>query len=132
MILLCSTAKLDHAVTPTSSRASHKQISFLLNLHIFLLSQNCKITKGFVLLPHHVLLDLRLWKKILTSLSSRGRSINLVTYTLPHFFLKQDACPDSLGGIIDIGLAWRYIIPGPLRRLVHINILEFLAVVITT
>ena len=91
-----------------------------------------KLNRGKTKLPKKVHLDLILWKKILRRLATVGRSINHVTYTLPHWFTKQDASEEAMGGFNCTGLAWRYIIPEELRKLVHINVLEFLAVLITT
>ena len=91
-------------------------------------SKKCRKTK----LPKSVILDLLLWKKFLTRLSEKGRSINHITYTLPHWFEKQDASEEALGGFNCTGLAWRFIIPEEWRKLIHINVLEFLAVLITT
>lgn len=51
--------------------------------------------------------------------------------TLPHWFVEQDSSKEALGGFNCTGLAWRYIIPEVLQKLVHINILEFLAVMLT-
>ena len=61
-----------------------------------------------------------------------GRSINHTTITLPHLLTKQDASIKGLGGLTCFGLAWRYVIPPALINLVHINVLEFMAVVVTT
>jgi len=91
-----------------------------------------RINRGKTKLPRKVHLDLLLWKKILRRLATVGRSINHITYTLPHWFTKQDASEEALGGFNCTGMAWRYIIPEELRKLVHINVLEFLAVLITT
>ena len=37
-----------------------------------------------------------------------------------------------MGGYTCFGIAWRFIIPPDARKLVHINILEFMAIVVTT
>ena len=91
-----------------------------------------KINKGKAKLPRKVHLDLLLWKKFLAKLSERGRSINHITYTLPLWFTKQDASEFALGGFNCTGLSWQYIIPKAWVKLIHINVLEFLAVLITT
>ena len=79
-----------------------------------------------------VLLDLRLWVRFIMRLRDVGRSINHTTITLPHLLTKQDASIKGLGGFTCFGLAWRYVIPPALINLVHINVLEFMAVVVTT
>ena len=79
-----------------------------------------------------VLLDIQLWIRFVMRLRDHGRSINHTTITLPHLFTKQDASTKGLGGFTCFGLAWRYVIPPPLINLIHINVLEFMAVVITT
>jgi len=71
-------------------------------------------------------------KKFFTHLQLKGRDINHTTFTYPQLFSKQDASEDALGGYTCIGIAWRFIIPVEARKLVHINILEFMAIVITT
>lgn len=76
--------------------------------------------------------DCKLWIKILKILRDKGRSINHTTVTLPHLLSKQDASEEALGGFTCFGIAWRFIIPKELKKLLHINILEFMAVVITT
>ena len=91
-----------------------------------------KKNRGSTILPLKVKLDLLLWKKFLLRLSTKGRSINHITYTYPHWFTKQDASESAMGGFNCTGLAWRFIIPPELRKLIHINVLEFLAVLVTT
>ena len=91
-----------------------------------------KLNRGSVKLPRKVLLDLLLWKKFLARLAERGRSINHITYTLPLWFTKQDASEFALGGFNCTGLCWQYFIPKAWIKLIHINVLEFLAVLITT
>ena len=91
-----------------------------------------KMNRGSTKLPRKVLLDLLLWKKFLNTLTERGRSINHITYTLPRWFTKQDASEFAIGGFNCTGLSWRYIIPSAWVKLIHINVLEFLAVMVTT
>ena len=79
-----------------------------------------------------IILDLKLWVILIKELQHNGRSINHTTITLPHILSKSDASCDGLGGFMCFGIGWRYIIPVPLRKLIHINILEFLAITVTT
>jgi hypothetical protein len=72
-----------------------------------------------------------LWIIIIELLRQKGRSINHTTVTLPRIFTKQDASTKAMGGYTCFGLAWRFIILRELEKFFHINILEFLAVVIT-
>ena len=82
-----------------------------------------KKNKGYTVLPLKVKLDLLLWKKFLLRLSTKGRSINHIPYTFPHWFTKQDSSESALGGFNCTGLAWRFIIPELLRKRIHINVL---------
>lgn len=76
--------------------------------------------------------DCNLWITIFEILRDKGRSINHTTITFPHLLSKQDASEQALGGFTCFGIAWRLILPKEIRKLFHINILEFLAVLITT
>ena len=77
--------------------------------------------------------DLLLWKEIIAHLKTKGRDINHTTFTYPQFlFSKQDASKEAaVGGYTCFGIAWRFIIPPEARKLVHIIILEFMAIIIT-
>ena len=75
--------------------------------------------------------DLDLWITIIEHLRQKGRSINHTTVTLPRILTKQDASTEAMGGFTCFGLAWRFIIPRALIKFFHINILEFLAMVVT-
>ena len=108
----------------------HREMRFFLSKMTF--CQRLSVQRGgSAIAPLAVLPQLELWKKALTRLSTIGRSINHITFTLPHMFTKQDASKKGLGGFNCTGLGWRFIIPPALENLLHINILEFMAVVIT-
>ena len=108
----------------------HREMRFFLSKMTF--CQRLAVQRGgSAVAPLAVLPQLELWKKALTRLSTIGRSINHVTFTLPHMFTKEDASKKGLGGFNCTGLGWRFIIPPALWDLLHINTLEFMAVVIT-
>ena len=71
-------------------------------------------------------------KQTIERLTKNGCSINHTTITLRHIFTKQDASDDGLGIFNCMGVAWRFIIPIQLRKILHMNIVEFMAVVVTT
>ena len=75
--------------------------------------------------------DMDFWIELIELLRHQGRSINHTTVTLPRLFTKQDASPKAMGGFTCFGLAWRFIIHPLLVDFFHINILEFMSVVIT-
>ena len=75
--------------------------------------------------------DLHLWKTILTSLTSKGISINNINTVLPSAIVYSDACEWGLGGFSTQGPGWRLYIPIALHGRGSINFLEFLGAVIT-
>ena len=71
--------------------------------------------------------DLALWKDILKNASTKGVSINLLTYTEWDEATYTDACEHGIGGFNPkSGRAWRLQLPRWAQGL-HINMLEFLA-----
>ena len=105
---------------------------FLSRLRYELHLSSLKGMKGQSFGSKRITLDLELWITIIQTLENTGRSINHTTITLPHILSKSDASNDGLGGYNCFGIGWRFIIPIHLRKLIHINILEFLAITITT
>ena len=75
--------------------------------------------------------DLKLWKLIISSLSTKGISINNISTVLPSALVYSDACEWGLGGFSLQGPGWRFFIPILLQGRASINFLEFLAAVIT-
>ena len=70
--------------------------------------------------------DIRIMKKILDK-AQAGISMNLLTYRSPDAQYKVDACPKGMGGFSKTGRAWRLELPQHLRGRAHINLLEFIA-----
>ena len=75
--------------------------------------------------------DLHLWNFILVHLADTGVSINNVCFVRPSAITYSDACTWGLGGLTMQGHAWQYIIPIYLRGRASINVLEFLAAIVT-
>ena len=74
--------------------------------------------------------DLELWIQLLTKLRN-GISMNLLTIRPPNIVMWTDACEHGLGGIsYPRGRAWRFHISSDLRHRAHINLLEFLAILV--
>lgn len=108
----------------------HREMRYFLSKMNF--CQRLAVQKGgSAVAPLAVIPQLELWKKALRRLNEVGRSINHITFTLPHIFTKQDASTKGLGGFNCTGVGWRFIVPPPLWDLIHINLLEFMAVVIS-
>jgi hypothetical protein len=83
-----------------------------------------------VYLKQTVIDDLKLWIHFLEKLHN-GISMNLITFRPPDRIIWTDACEYGLGGFsIPLGRAWTFAIPEAMRHRAHINILEFLAVLI--
>jgi hypothetical protein len=74
--------------------------------------------------------DLRLWKFMLTHLSTFGASINNICLSAPSAITYSDACEWGIGGFTSQGFAWRLEIPQHLQRRASINFLEFLGSII--
>ena len=77
-----------------------------------------------------VLADLELMLAVLER-ARKGINMNLLTYRIPNAQSKVDACPRGLGGYSKAGRAWRFIIPHHLLGRAHINLLEFLAILVS-
>ena len=75
--------------------------------------------------------DLLLWKHLLLRASCKGNDINNITFTDPTTICLSDACEHGIGGYNKEGLVWRYEIPIEHRGKLSINLLEFIAAVIT-
>ena len=56
--------------------------------------------------------------------------MNLITFRKPPKIYINDACEHGLGGFSTDEKAWCWIIPDHLRGRAHLNLLEFLVVVI--
>ena len=74
--------------------------------------------------------DLQLWSHFL-SVAAKGISINLLTYRQPDTTCWSDACLTGMGGYDSDGRAWRWEIPLDLRGRLSLNLLEYLASIIT-
>ena len=57
--------------------------------------------------------------------------MNLITFQSPNKIYINDASKHGLGGFATHGCVWVYVIPVQLRGRAHINLLEFLAQVIS-
>ena len=75
--------------------------------------------------------DISLFKDLLSIMSLEGSSIQNITHSLPDIFCWSDACEFGLGGFNSNGLAWQWEIPKKLQGRASINLLEFIASVIT-
>ena len=53
--------------------------------------------------------------------------MNLITFRVPNKIYINDASEHGLGGFATHGRAWAYTIPVKLRGRAHINLLEFIA-----
>ncbi len=82
-----------------------------------------------IFLPNHIKEDLTLWLLILRKVHA-GVSMNLLTLRYPSQIVETDASQLGLGGVSSRGRVWRFEIPATLKGRAHINILEFLAVLI--
>ena len=70
--------------------------------------------------------DLVLAKSFLLKAAS-GVNLNLMTFRTPNHVYINDASEHGLGGFSTSGKAWSWVIPVKLRGRAHINLLEFLA-----
>jgi hypothetical protein len=70
--------------------------------------------------------DFKLAQKFLEK-ARKGINMNLMTFREPNKIYINDASEHGLGGFATHGRAWAYIIPEKLRGRAHINLLEFLA-----
>jgi hypothetical protein len=101
------------------------RLRYRLNQHSS--SRKHKVIK---LLPWEIK-DLKLWLFFLNHLSHSGISINNICITAPSATTYSDACEWGIGGYTTQGHAWRYLLPTHLRGRASINILEFIAAIIT-
>jgi hypothetical protein len=60
-----------------------------------------------------------------------GVNMNLITFRRPDKIYINDASEHGLGGFVTYGRAWSWVIPVELRGRAHINLLEFLAQLIS-
>ena len=74
--------------------------------------------------------DLVLSRSFLAA-ANKGISMNLMTFRVPDKIYINDASEHGLGGFATHGRAWRWCIPEHLRGRAHINLLEFLAQLIS-
>ena len=74
--------------------------------------------------------DLRL-SLIFLRKAEAGVSMNLITFRSPDKIYINDASEHGLGGFATHGRAWRWHIPSELQGRAHINLLEFLAQLIS-
>ena len=70
--------------------------------------------------------DLKLAQKFITK-AARGVNLNLLTFRRPTHIYICDACEHGIGGFATHGRAWTWVIPPHLRGRAHINLLEFMA-----
>ena len=82
-------------------------------------------------LPPGTRKDLELFKDLLSIMSNKGTPIQNITHSSPDMFCWSDACEYGIGGYNSKGEAWQWKIPAHLRGKFSINLLEFLAAVVT-
>ena len=75
--------------------------------------------------------DIILWKKLLFHACINGIDLNHINFTEPSITCYSDACEYGMGGYIVGGPAWRFSITDKLLGYFSINLLEFLAAVLT-
>ena len=75
--------------------------------------------------------DLNLFKDSLSLMSTNGVSITNITSSLLDFFCWSDACNHGMGGYSSTGQAWQWKLPQKYVNVTSINLLEFLASVVT-
>ncbi len=75
--------------------------------------------------------DLVLFKDLLAIMSTNGASIANITFSLPDYFCWSDACSYGMGGYNSAGQAWQWKLPSQYINKVSINLLEFVASVVT-
>ena len=63
--------------------------------------------------------------------TQQGVSMNLLTFRAPDIVYICDASEYGMGGFASHGRAWAYTIPSNLRNRAHINILEYLAQIVS-
>ena len=60
-----------------------------------------------------------------------GVNMNLITFRKPTLIYINDACEHGIGGFATHGRAWTWVLPLNLRGRAHINLLEFLAQIVS-
>jgi hypothetical protein len=75
--------------------------------------------------------DLELWIFFLSHLTHQGVSINNICLTTPSAIVYSDACEWGIGGYTTHGHAWRFLLPKAAQGRASINLLEFLAAIVT-
>ena len=86
-------------------------------------SHNVRISK-------RVKTDLKL-SLVFLAKAHQGISMNLMTFRAPNKIYINDASEHGLGGFATHGRAWRWCIPTELQGRAHINLLEFMAQLIS-
>ena len=75
--------------------------------------------------------DLKLWHHHIEHVHNVGVSINNICLSKPSATTYSDACEWGLGGFTTQGNAWRFQLPPDLHHRASINLLEFMAAIIT-
>jgi hypothetical protein len=75
--------------------------------------------------------DLQLWVFFLSHLTHQGVSINNICLSKPSAVVYSDACEWGIGGYTTQGHAWRFLLPKEVQGKASINLLEFLAAIVT-
>ena len=75
--------------------------------------------------------EIHFWIILLQCVSTEGIDVNNITFIQPTDTTISDACDHEMGGFNSKSLAWQYKLPPALTRKFSINLLKFIAVVIT-
>ena len=75
--------------------------------------------------------DLILFKDLLAIMSTNKASIANITHSLPDYFCWSNACNHGIGVFNSMGQAWQWNIPKEYINKISINLLEFIASVVT-
>ena len=75
--------------------------------------------------------DLKLWLIMLSHMSNKGVQIDHITLSVPEVICYSDACEFGMGGLLESGVGWRLQLPPNLVGKFSLNVLEFIAAVIT-
>ena len=98
----------------------------------FLLSVVCSIWCVWIVwdscFPY---LALQLWMKFLQHVTTNGVSINNIVFVKPSVTLWSDACEYGIWGYNENGIVWRWRIPSAWHGKLTLNLLEYLASVVT-
>jgi hypothetical protein len=104
---------------------------FLTRLRYRLRMNNDKGKKYKIHLAPWDIEDLLLWQFFINHVQVTGVSINNICITQITSTTYSDACEWGMGGFTSQGHAWRYKIPTHLQLRASINLLEFMAAIIT-